>query len=106
MWNCSLIREVVINSLVSKSQFPSETNGNVENSCTEIFILGSNETFFMVVCWYLTSSVSSFVRKTTEKIGTLHTSPDLKVRQEPRGDEQSCEEDVSPVTCPKEEDIE
>ncbi|XP_027388532.1 Hermansky-Pudlak syndrome 5 protein isoform X3 [Bos indicus x Bos taurus] len=51
-------------------------------------------------------SVSSFVRKTTEKIGTLHTSPDLKVRQEPRGDEQSCEEDVSPVTCPKEEDIE
>uniref|UniRef100_A0A8C6MFW3 Hermansky-Pudlak syndrome 5 protein homolog n=1 Tax=Moschus moschiferus TaxID=68415 RepID=A0A8C6MFW3_MOSMO len=51
-------------------------------------------------------SVSSFVRKTTEKIGTLHTSPDLKVRQEPRGDEQSCEEDVSPVTCPKEEDTE
>ncbi|KAJ1065716.1 hypothetical protein K5549_007711 [Capra hircus] len=51
-------------------------------------------------------SVSSFVRKTTEKIGTLHTSPDLKVRQEPRGDEQSCEEDVSPVTRPKEEDTE
>ncbi|XP_027388528.1 Hermansky-Pudlak syndrome 5 protein isoform X1 [Bos indicus x Bos taurus] len=55
---------------------------------------------------YGDSGVSSFVRKTTEKIGTLHTSPDLKVRQEPRGDEQSCEEDVSPVTCPKEEDIE
>ncbi|XP_001505011.3 BLOC-2 complex member HPS5 isoform X1 [Equus caballus] len=51
-------------------------------------------------------SVSSFVRKTTEKIGTLHTSPDLKVRPEPRGDEQSCEEDVSPVICPKEEDTE
>ncbi|XP_032976210.1 BLOC-2 complex member HPS5 isoform X3 [Rhinolophus ferrumequinum] len=51
-------------------------------------------------------SVSSFVRKTTEKIGTLHTSPDLKVRAEPRGDEQSCEEDVNPVTCPKEEDTE
>ncbi|XP_011376048.1 Hermansky-Pudlak syndrome 5 protein [Pteropus vampyrus] len=51
-------------------------------------------------------SVSSFVRKTTEKIGTLHTSPDLKVRPEPKGDEQSCEEDVSPVTCPKEEDTE
>ncbi|KAB0389650.1 hypothetical protein E2I00_008241, partial [Balaenoptera physalus] len=51
-------------------------------------------------------SVSSFVRKTTEKIGTLHTSPDLKVRPEPRGDEQSCEEDVGPVTCPKEEDTE
>lgn len=51
-------------------------------------------------------SVSSFVRKTTEKIGTLHTSPDLKMRPEPKGDEQSCEEDVSPVTCPKEEDTE
>ncbi|OWK17289.1 HPS5 [Cervus elaphus hippelaphus] len=51
-------------------------------------------------------SVSSFVRKTTEKIGTLHTSPDLKVRQEPRGDEMSCDEDMSPVTCPKEEDTE
>lgn len=51
-------------------------------------------------------SVSSFVRKTTEKIGTLHTSPDLKVRPEPKDDEQSCEEDVSPVICPKEEDTE
>ncbi|XP_037695211.1 Hermansky-Pudlak syndrome 5 protein isoform X1 [Choloepus didactylus] len=49
-------------------------------------------------------SVSSFVRKTTEKIGTLHTSPDLKVGPEPRGDEQLCEEDMSSVTCPKEED--
>ncbi|XP_054441992.1 BLOC-2 complex member HPS5 isoform X2 [Pteronotus mesoamericanus] len=51
-------------------------------------------------------SVSSFVRKTTEKIGTLHTSPDLKARQEPRGDDQLCEDDVSSVTCPKEEDTE
>ncbi|XP_078196846.1 BLOC-2 complex member HPS5 isoform X9 [Callithrix jacchus] len=51
-------------------------------------------------------SVSSFVRKTTEKIGTLHTSPDLKVRPELRGDEQSCEEAVSSDIYPKEEDIE
>ncbi|XP_014440043.1 Hermansky-Pudlak syndrome 5 protein [Tupaia chinensis] len=51
-------------------------------------------------------SVSSFVRKTTEKIGTLHTSPDLKVRPEPGGDEQACEEDASSVICPKEEDTE
>ena len=93
-------------SIVSKSQFPSETNRNLENLCPEIFLLGSNETFFVLVYWYLTSSVSSFVRKTTEKIGTLHTSPDLKVRQEPRGDETSCDEDMSPVTCPKEEDTE
>ncbi|GAB5577648.1 Hermansky-Pudlak syndrome 5 protein isoform X1 [Prionailurus iriomotensis] len=54
----------------------------------------------------ITESVSSFVRKTTEKIGTLHTGPDLKIRPEPRGDEQLCEEDMSPVTCPKEEDTE
>ncbi|XP_004484327.2 BLOC-2 complex member HPS5 isoform X2 [Dasypus novemcinctus] len=49
-------------------------------------------------------SVSSFVRKTTEKIGTLHASPDMKVGPEPRGDEQLCEEDMSPVIFPKEED--
>lgn len=51
-------------------------------------------------------SVSSFVRKTTEKIGTLHTSPELKVRPEPRNEDQSCEEEVSSVTCPQEEDTE
>ncbi|XP_076970287.1 BLOC-2 complex member HPS5 isoform X2 [Tamandua tetradactyla] len=51
-------------------------------------------------------SVSSFVRKTTEKIGTLHTSPDMKVGPEPKGVEQLCEEDMSPLTCPLEEDTE
>lgn len=60
----------------------------------------------MLVFRYLTSSVSSFVRKTTEKIGTLHTSPDLKIRPEPKGGEQLCEEEMSPVTCAKEEDTE
>lgn len=80
-------------------------NLNTENSGTEFFILGSNK-ISHISFWYLTPSVSSFVRKTTEKIGTLHTSPDLKVRPEPKGDEQSCEEDVNPVTCPKEEDTE
>ncbi|XP_055986932.1 BLOC-2 complex member HPS5 isoform X3 [Sorex fumeus] len=43
-------------------------------------------------------SVSSFVRKTTEKIGTLHAGPDLKARAESRGDEQACEEAVSAAT--------
>jgi hypothetical protein len=77
----------------------------MEKSGTEYFILGSNEIFFlMLVFWYLISSVSSFVRKTTEKIGTLHTSPELKERPEPRDEDQSCEEEVSSVTCPKEED--
>ncbi|KFV92227.1 Hermansky-Pudlak syndrome 5 protein [Eurypyga helias] len=33
-------------------------------------------------------SVSSFVRKTTEKIGTLHISPDPRGRQEVKDDEQ------------------
>ncbi|XP_072475741.1 BLOC-2 complex member HPS5 isoform X3 [Notamacropus eugenii] len=45
-------------------------------------------------------SVSSFVRKTTEKIGTLHSSPDLKLRPEPRG-EQPHEEDADIMTCPQ-----
>ncbi|XP_068929179.1 BLOC-2 complex member HPS5 isoform X2 [Petaurus breviceps papuanus] len=47
-------------------------------------------------------SVSSFVRKTTEKIGTLHSSPDVKLRADPRG-EQSHEEDASITTCPQED---
>lgn len=68
--------------------------------------LGVMRVFFILLFCYLTSSVSSFVRKTTEKIGTLHTSPDLKIRPEPRGDEHLCEEDMSPVICPKEEDTE
>ncbi|KAM6173787.1 BLOC-2 complex member HPS5 isoform 2-T2 [Erethizon dorsatum] len=51
-------------------------------------------------------SVSSFVRKTTEKIGTLHTSPEPKVRPEARDNDQSCEEEVSSVICPQEEDAE
>ncbi|XP_075402109.1 BLOC-2 complex member HPS5 isoform X1 [Tenrec ecaudatus] len=51
-------------------------------------------------------SVSSFVRKTTEKIGTLHTNPDLEVRPEASGAEQSCEEHMRPVSCPKEDTTE
>ncbi|XP_023575101.1 Hermansky-Pudlak syndrome 5 protein [Octodon degus] len=51
-------------------------------------------------------SVSSFVRKTTEKIGTLHTSPEQKVRPEAREDDQAHEEEVSSVICPEEEETE
>ncbi|XP_043826730.1 Hermansky-Pudlak syndrome 5 protein isoform X2 [Dromiciops gliroides] len=51
-------------------------------------------------------SVSSFVRKTTEKIGTLHSSPDLKMRPEPRGGEQPREEDANIMTCPQEDENE
>ncbi|XP_032749465.1 Hermansky-Pudlak syndrome 5 protein [Rattus rattus] len=51
-------------------------------------------------------SVSSFVRKTTEKIGTLHASPELKETSEPKDADQVHEEEVSAVTCPLEEDTE
>ncbi|XP_036618620.1 Hermansky-Pudlak syndrome 5 protein [Trichosurus vulpecula] len=47
-------------------------------------------------------SVSSFVRKTTEKIGTLHSSPDLKLRAEARG-EQPHEEDADVMACLQED---
>ncbi|KAM9302050.1 BLOC-2 complex member HPS5 [Gastrophryne carolinensis] len=36
-------------------------------------------------------SVSSFVRKTTERIGTLHMSPEIKRKQEAREEERSLE---------------
>ncbi|XP_027557366.1 Hermansky-Pudlak syndrome 5 protein [Neopelma chrysocephalum] len=48
-------------------------------------------------------SVSSFVRKTTEKIGTLHISPDTKGRQEAKDDEQLPELTANLVASPQEE---
>ncbi|KAJ7412479.1 Hermansky-Pudlak syndrome 5 protein isoform X2 [Willisornis vidua] len=48
-------------------------------------------------------SVSSFVRKTTEKIGTLHISPDARGRQEAKDDEQLPELTVNLVPSPQEE---
>ncbi|XP_012889570.1 PREDICTED: Hermansky-Pudlak syndrome 5 protein-like [Dipodomys ordii] len=51
-------------------------------------------------------SVSSFVRKTTEKIGTLHTSPELKEIPGPKDEDQPCEEEVSSVACPQENNTE
>ncbi|KAK2519717.1 Hps5 [Columba livia] len=48
-------------------------------------------------------SVSSFVRKTTEKIGTLHLSPDSRGRQEAKDDEQLQELTVNVVASPQEE---
>lgn len=41
----------------------------------------------LIQCLHLTYSVSSFVRKTTEKIGTLHGSPD-RIRQDIKDEEQ------------------
>nr|XP_013813355.1 PREDICTED: Hermansky-Pudlak syndrome 5 protein [Apteryx mantelli mantelli] len=47
-------------------------------------------------------SVSSFVRKTTEKIGTLHVSPDIRGRQEAKDDEQLQEVTVNVAAFPQE----
>ncbi|NXO03003.1 HPS5 protein, partial [Rhinopomastus cyanomelas] len=48
-------------------------------------------------------SVSSFVRKTTEKIGTLHISPDTKGRQEAKDEERLQELAANLVASPQEE---
>ncbi|NXB22612.1 HPS5 protein, partial [Rhagologus leucostigma] len=48
-------------------------------------------------------SVSSFVRKTTEKIGTLHISPESRGKHEAKDDEQLPELTVNPVASPQEE---
>ncbi|NXT71615.1 HPS5 protein, partial [Chaetops frenatus] len=48
-------------------------------------------------------SVSSFVRKTTEKIGTLHISPESRGRHEAKDDEQLPELTLNPVAFPQEE---
>ncbi|NXY15536.1 HPS5 protein, partial [Atrichornis clamosus] len=48
-------------------------------------------------------SVSSFVRKTTEKIGTLHISPDSRGRHEAKDDEQLPELTANVVASPQEE---
>lgn len=48
-------------------------------------------------------SVSSFVRKTTEKIGTLHVSPDSRGKPEAKDDEQQQEASVNLVASPQEE---
>ncbi|XP_041337045.1 Hermansky-Pudlak syndrome 5 protein [Pyrgilauda ruficollis] len=48
-------------------------------------------------------SVSSFVRKTTEKIGTLHISPESRGKHEAKDDEQLPELTLNPVASPQEE---
>ncbi|NXA81344.1 HPS5 protein, partial [Thryothorus ludovicianus] len=48
-------------------------------------------------------SVSSFVRKTTEKIGTLHISPESRGKHEAKDDEQLPEIALNLVASPQEE---
>ncbi|XP_053801996.1 BLOC-2 complex member HPS5 isoform X3 [Vidua chalybeata] len=48
-------------------------------------------------------SVSSFVRKTTEKIGTLHISPESRGKHEAKDDEQLPELTLNPGASPQEE---
>ncbi|KAG9467996.1 hypothetical protein GDO78_013900 [Eleutherodactylus coqui] len=47
-------------------------------------------------------SVSSFVRKTTEKIGTLHMSPEIRRKLEPTEEERPAEASADGVTQPEE----
>ncbi|XP_014340765.1 BLOC-2 complex member HPS5 isoform X2 [Latimeria chalumnae] len=49
-------------------------------------------------------SVSSFVRKTTEKIGTLHMPSDLRVKPEVKDDDQQSEITVTVTTYPQEQE--
>lgn len=49
------------------------------------------------------ASVSSFVRKTTEKIGTLHISPESRGKHEAKDDEQLPELTLNPVASPQED---
>ncbi|NXR43656.1 HPS5 protein, partial [Hippolais icterina] len=48
-------------------------------------------------------SVSSFVRKTTEKIGTLHISPESRGKREAKDNEQLPELTLNPMASPREE---
>uniref|UniRef100_A0A674KJ60 Hermansky-Pudlak syndrome 5 protein homolog n=1 Tax=Terrapene triunguis TaxID=2587831 RepID=A0A674KJ60_9SAUR len=51
-------------------------------------------------------SVSSFVRKTTEKIGTLHMSPDVRVRQEMKDDDDESHEVTASIAAYSQEEDE
>ncbi|XP_075423794.1 BLOC-2 complex member HPS5 isoform X1 [Ascaphus truei] len=48
-------------------------------------------------------SVSSFVRKTTEKIGALHMSPDVRTRPEVKEEERPFAGSVTGPSCPEED---
>lgn len=57
-----------------------------------------------VLCQHFIFSVSSFVRKTTEKIGTLHVNPD-KIRHDIKDDDEQVPEDTAGVVAqPQEEE--
>lgn len=73
----------------------------MERKCLIVSVLN----FEFHVFELLISSVSSFVRKTTEKIGTLHVSPDIRGRQEAKDDEHQQEVAVSLVASPQEERV-
>ncbi|NP_001090726.1 Hermansky-Pudlak syndrome 5 protein [Xenopus tropicalis] len=48
-------------------------------------------------------SVTSFVRKTTEKIGTLHMNPDIRMRQEVKEDDRLLDVPANDLAQPEEE---
>ncbi|XP_025057903.1 Hermansky-Pudlak syndrome 5 protein isoform X2 [Alligator sinensis] len=87
----------------------SHASVTVETDRTETFLPFSIPLSFrspspLVSLQAVKESVSSFVRKTTEKIGTFHVSPDVKVRQEVKDEEQPHEVTASIAAYPQEED--
>ncbi|KFQ42744.1 Hermansky-Pudlak syndrome 5 protein [Nestor notabilis] len=86
----------------------SHTSVTVEADRNETFLPFSIPLSFrspspLVSLQAVKESVSSFVRKTTEKIGTLHISPDARGRQEAKDDEQLQELNVNLVAPSQEE---
>ncbi|KAM9555992.1 BLOC-2 complex member HPS5 isoform 1-T1 [Guaruba guarouba] len=85
----------------------SHTSVTVEADRNETFLPFSIPLSFrspspLVSLQAVKESVSSFVRKTTEKIGTLHISPDARGRQEAKDDEQLQELNVNLEAPPQE----
>uniref|UniRef100_A0A8B9FLV0 Hermansky-Pudlak syndrome 5 protein homolog n=1 Tax=Amazona collaria TaxID=241587 RepID=A0A8B9FLV0_9PSIT len=85
----------------------SHTSVTVEADRNETFLPFSIPLSFrspspLVSLQAVKESVSNFVRKTTEKIGTLHISPDARGRQEAKDDEQLQELNVNLEAPPQE----
>ncbi|KAM4018233.1 BLOC-2 complex member HPS5 isoform 2-T2 [Anomaloglossus baeobatrachus] len=85
----------------------SHASVNVDSDRTESHLpfnisLPFRSTSPLVSLQAVKESVSSFVRKTTEKIGTLHMSPEIRRKQEP-SEERPLEMPANGVTEPEEE---
>lgn len=85
-----------------------KSSSDYKISGTVVWIKRACFFFLLLNFWFLMfelviPSVSSFVRKTTEKIGTLHISPESRGKHEAKDDEQLPELTLNPVASPQEE---